>query len=264
MSSFAFRAACAGVVATLALGARPLAAQDPAAPSTAGDSSVRPLQVDGARIRPRGSLYDVLVTADSGTRHVGWHTVWVFAASFSGRPAWEILERRASHAPFAIRVTQDSSVLHRESLVPLRWEAVTGDARLVAAFTNDTVYGGATSPRARSTFTVPFSGATLTSEGALDVALQGAPLTDGWQATTAMLAADLSGARTIPVSMSVERTESVEVPAGRFDAWVVRVTAPGVERTVWVDRITQVVVKTSERPPHMPDAVVERVFVGGY
>jgi len=228
------------------------------------DSALPPLMVDGRRLRPRGSLYDVLVTTDSGTQHVGWHTVWVYDAMFSGRAAWEVFERRESHAPFVVRVTRDSSVLNRDTLHPLRWEGVAGDARMVAAFANDSVYGGTTSTQARATFTIAAPGHSLTSEGTLDVVLQAAPLADGWRATTPLVIADLSGARTVAVTLQVERTEQVAVPAGSFDAWVVRVAAPGTERLVWVDRSTQLVVKTVETPPHMPGARVERVFVGGY
>lgn len=231
------------------------AVQEPVAP---------PLAADGRRIQPRGTLYDVVVRTDSGPRHVGWHTVWVYEASFAGRPAWEVLERRSSHAPYVVRATQDSSVLRRDDLQPLRWEAAAGEARLVAAFANDSVYGGATSPEARATFTVAVPGQVVTSEGALDVLLQAAPLAEGWQAGTALLAADLSGARLVPLALSVLRTESIEVPAGRFDAWVVQASAPGVERTIWVDRRTQLVLRTLEAPAHMPGMNVERVLVGGY
>lgn len=239
-------------------------AQDTAAARGIVDSAAPRLVVDGGRLRPRGALYDVLVTSDSGTQHVGWHTVWVYEASFSNRAAWEVLERRESHAPYVARITRDSAIVSRDSLHPLRWEATAGDARLVAAFANDSVYGGTSAPVARASFTVAAPVQVITSEGTLDALLQAAPLAEGWQATADMLLPDMSGARLVPVRLTVLRSESVDVPAGRFDAWVVEVTIPGAIRAFWVDRGTQLVVRTVETPAHMPAMQVERVLVGGY
>lgn len=228
------------------------------------DTAAAPLALDGGRLRPRGSLYDVIVRTDTSEAHVGWHTVWVYDATFAGRPAWEVSERRESHAPFAVRVAHDSVIVGRDALAPLRWEAVSGDARFVAAFSNDSVYGGATAPAGRATFTSPAPTPLVTSEGMLDAALQAAALHAGWSAAASMLVADMEGARILPIHLAVEGEETVEVPAGRFDAWVVRATTSGSTRALWVDKQTQLVVRTIEMPPHMPGMTVERVLVGGY
>lgn len=243
----------------------PLAAQqgevEPA--PDGGVATSLPLRPQGSRLTPHALLYDVLVTSDSGTQHVGWHTVWIYDVSFAGNPAWEISERRESHAPFAVRVASDSVIVSRERLVPLRWEAASGDARFVAAFSNDSAYGGATSPSGRSTFTVPAPGPVITSEGSLEAALKAAPLVTGWSASAIMLVADMGGGRLESLHLSVTGDETVAVPAGSFDTWIVRAAAPGSERTLWLDKATHRVVKTSQSPPHMPGMTVERVLVGG-
>lgn len=253
----------AGIVCAV-LQAPVLRAQDVAVPRAA-DSSVaaQPLRPDGTRLRPRAMLYDMLVTGDSGTQHVGWYTVWIYDVTFAGRPAWEVSDRRESHAPFAVRVTRDSVILGRDDLAPLRWEASAGASRFVTAFSGDSAYGGATGPAARSTFTIAAPAPVVTSEGSLDALLQIAPLGTGWSASASMLVADMAGARLLPLHLAVVREEAVAIPAGQFDAWVVRAAVNGSERLIWIDKATRVVVKTSEVPPHMPGMTVERILVGG-
>lgn len=261
MRVLAFAAALAAGLLTV-----PAGAQDTAAVAgIALDTTAGPLQLDGTRLRPRGTLYDVTVRTDTtDAQHVGWHTVWVYDATFAGRPAWEVSERRESHPPFAVRVAQDSVIVGRGALEPLRWEAVSGDARFVAAFSNDSVYGGATAAAGRATFTAPAPLPLITSEGALDAALQAVPLHAGWSASASTLVADIEGGRIVPLHLAVNGEESLVVPAGRFDTWVVQATTAGSARTLWVDKATQLVVRTLERPPHMPGMTVERVLVGGY
>lgn len=260
-----FAGMLAACLAGAALNAPRLGAQDTSAVAVpAPDTTAPPLAVDGARLHPRGSLYDVLVRTDSSEAHVGWHTVWIFDATFAGRPAWEISERRESHPPFAERVAGDSVVVGREALRPLRWEAVAGDARFVAAFSNDSVYGGATAPAGRATFTAPAPVPLVTSEGELDAVLQAASLHAGWTAAASLLVADMEGARVLPLHLAVTGEETVAVPAGRFDAWVVVATTAGSSRTLWVDKRAGLVVRTLAQPPHMPGMTVERVLVGGY
>ena len=253
----------AGIIAAV-LQAPTLCAQDVTAPGAADTGvAAQPLRPDGSRLQPRGMLYDVLVTGDSGTQHVGWYTVWIYDVTFAGRPAWEVSDRRESHAPFAVRVTRDSVILGREDLAPLRWEASAGASRFVTAFSGDSAYGGATGPAARSTFTVATPAPVVTSEGSLDALLQIAPLGPGWSASASMLVADMAGARLVPLHLAVVREESVAIPSGQFDAWVVRAAVDGTERLIWIDKATRVVVKTSEVPPHMPGSTVERILVGG-
>jgi hypothetical protein len=256
--------AFAGVVAAIMIAPRLTAQDTTAVVAIVPDTTAPPLELDGTRLRPRGSLYDVTVRTDTTEAHVGWHTVWIYDATFAGRPAWEVSERRESHAPFAVRVAGDSVVVGREALQPLRWEAVSGDARFVAAFSNDSVYGGATAPAGRATFTAPAPLPLVTSAGDLDAVLQAAPLAAGWSAGASLLVADMEGARVLPLHLAVTGEETVEVPAGRFDAWVVQATTAGSARTLWVDKRTGLVVRAVEQPPHMPGMIVERVLVGGY
>ena len=156
-------------MAALLLAGRTVAAQEP-------------LRGDAARLRPVSNTYDVVVTGDSGTMLVGRHRVEVQEAAFAGSPAWMVVDHRESFEPFVRITAADTVLVGRDGLLPRRWDAHTGDARFVAAFTNDSVYGGATSPLARRTFTMAVPGTLLTSEGALDALMQTLTLYPGWSA----------------------------------------------------------------------------------
>ena len=252
----------------IALGGGPAAvlAQDPGTPvprvTTPDDSLVArtPLAVDGARLQAATHAYDVIVTSDSGARFVGRQVITVVHANFSGRPAWAVIDERVSHAPFASVVATDTVRLDQGTLRPLRWDASVGDARFVAAFARDSMYAGATSPQARQTFTVAAPGLMVTSEGALDVLLRSAPLHSTWSTQATMLVSDLGGTRSLPLELTVDRAEHLELAGHPFDVWVIRARAGDAERTLWVEKQSQVVVRTAASPAHMPGMIVERVL----
>lgn len=249
------------VMLALAAGRVPAQAPDAAASEPLASLIASPIAVDTARLRPGTYRYDVFVTSDSGTMLVGMHTVTIAEGAFAREPAWMVVERRESYQPFVVMTAIDTVLLSRGELRPLRWEGSAAGARFVAAFAGDSVYGGASAPNARHTFTVAGAPQLLTTEGALDAMLQAAPLAEDWAADAWMLVADLDTARVVPLHASVQRAAQLELPAGLFDVWVVRVTTEGAERWLWIDRRTQVVVRTAMSPAHMPGMIVERIVV---
>ena len=243
-----------------------LSAQDTGAPvgrpAAAGERAAprAPITVDAARLQAGTHAYDVIVTSDSGARLVGRQLITVVHGSFAGQPAWAVIDERVSHAPFAPIVATDTVRLDHGSLRPLRWDATVGDARFVAAFARDSMYGGATSPHGRQTFTVAAPALAVTSEGVLDVLLRSALLHATWATQATMLVIDLGGTRSLPLELTVEREERLELAGHPFDTWVVRARAGDAERTLWVEKHSQVVVRTATSPAHMPGMIVERVL----
>lgn len=219
-----------------------------------------PFQADATRLRPGVLSYDVVVTGDSSVMSVGTHRVEMQETSFAGRTAWRVIDHRESFEPFVRITASDTVLLGRDTLDPLRWDARTGDARFVAAFTSDSVYGGATSPLARRTFTLPAPDVVLTSEGALDALLQAVAFHPGWSTDAVMLVADLGGGRLVPVRLSLAYETSLTIPAGTFDVWVVHASSAGTDRWFWVDKGSGVVVRTETLSPHMPGMLVERIL----
>lgn len=261
-------------LAVVAIPAVPLAAQDTAVvrvpvPVVPAAPVVRTaLQLDAARLRAGTYRYDVVVVNDSGPRSVGTHVISIQAAAHGGRPAWAVVDHRESAPPFIVRTAIDTALLDSASLRVVRWEADAGGARFVAAFANDSIYGGGSAPGAgsasagaRQTFSIPAPRHAVTSEGALEAALQTVAFHAGWATEASMIVVDLDTARTFTLQLTVEREEQVEIPAGIFDAWVVSARAGHARRSFWIDKVTGVVLRTSETPRHMPGLIVERVLL---
>lgn len=259
----------AGVLAAALLGPRSVVAQDTLAPpvTTPAPSwrivepaTPKPLRLEPSRLRPGSYRYEVVITGDSASHIVGTHLVNVSEGLFAGRAAWSVVDVRESHPPFVVLSAVDTVMLDPSSLQTLRWDGAAGGARFVAAFGNDSVYGGASSGGGRTTFSIPAPQNLVTSEGALDALLQAAPLDTGWAAEATMLVVDLDGARALPLQLTVEREERLELPTGSFDVWTVSIRGGGSERWLWIDKSTQVVLRTASSPPHMPGMIVERVL----
>lgn len=253
----------ATMLALLAGVVRVAEAQVPAAPGTAVPPGAAPgVDAQVGQLHAATHRFDVLVTRDSAPMPVGSHTITISEGSYAGQPAWTVSEHRESREPFVPMTATDTVRLHRETLRPLHWEGHAAGARFVAAFANDSAYGGASAGPARSSFSVAAPPGLVTSEASLDAMLRAAPLGAGWRAATTMLVADLGGARVVPLQAAVEREAQLELPVGTFDVWVVRVTTEGAVRLLWVDKPTRVVVRAATLAPHMPGMVVERILSG--
>jgi hypothetical protein len=212
--------------------------------------------IDATALRPARYSYEVTVTRDGLTQPLGLQTISFADATYAGAPGWLILEARDGGGIAAL----DSVVASRDRLAPLHWGASIGQAKLVAEFTRDTVYGATASPLGRRSLIGPAPRGVIASEGMLDGLLQLAPIEDGWTADATLLVADLTGARLVAARLMVEREEEVSVPAGTFPSWVVSLRTGNGDKWLWVSKEHRIVVKSSQELSQLNGAVLDRVL----
>jgi hypothetical protein len=212
--------------------------------------------VDATSIRPTRFSYDLTLTRDGMAQPLGGQTISFTDATYAGAPSWLIFETRDGAGVQAL----DSIVATRDRLAALHWGATTGQARLAAEFTRDSVYGATSSPLGRKSLIGPAPRGVIASEGMLDGLLQVAPLDVGWSTDATLLIADLTGTRLVAGRLAAEREEDVTVPAGTFQTWVVSLRTGNGEKWLWVSKEHRIVVKSTQALSQLGGAVLDRVL----
>ena len=200
---------------------------------------------------------DTLVHRDSIWVHdslsvpIGGRTVSADEATYQGSAAWLLLETRTTERGLAT----DSLLVRRDDLRPLHWGATLGPARLSAEFVSDTALFGATSgPTGGRSVVANVPVGALVSGAMLETMLRLLPLQVGWHDSTVSVSVTLGSNLLLPTTLSVIRQETVSVPGGTFDCWVVDARAAGAETLYWVSRQNPVVVRSIEALPNMDGA----------
>lgn len=151
----------------------------------------------------------------------------------------------------------DTTTLEKGTLVVTKRTVKQGPVTLDVAFKD----GKATGTMAMGAEPKPVNfevGGVLFADGAgSDEAIGCLPLAEGYSAT--FRNADMQKMKVSLKKVSVVGAESVTVPAGTFSAWKAEVASaegdPGVS-TLWIDKATRKVVKTSTTMPQMGGAVI--------
>jgi hypothetical protein len=193
---------------------------------------------------------------DGAVQPLGQQTISFTDATYAGAPSWLILEARDGGGVPAL----DSLVVARHRLTPLHWGASIGQARLAAEFTRDSLYGATSSPLGRKSLIGPAPRGVIASEGMLDGLLRLLPIELGWSSDATLLVADVNGTRLVAGQLIVEREETVTVPAGTFESFVVALRTGNGEKRLWVSKEDRMVVRSTQVLGQSNGALLDRVL----
>ncbi len=196
------------------LGAGPVAAQPTTAPDTLSLD-----QVDGSMLQPTTLRYDVTVTAGGQSRSFSAVRA-LTATQTNGRDTWTVTDRTS--LPQATVV--DSLVLDRTTLRPVL-RRLSGPMTMSVSYT-DTSASGALQLRGRSqNIDASFDRPTLAGGANVRMALAGLPLAPNASAALPVYNEQQQSAQTL--RFDVTETDSVDTPAGTFNAFVVSIASSG-------------------------------------
>ena len=241
------------------LTAAPAAAQSPTAAAVIPEPAVT-WSVDGTRLQASVSRYELRVLRDSLVERIGERVVQVAETAYAGRAAWAVTERVT-----LVRGGEqvDSLLVTRETLHPMHRESTIGGAQLMAEFTRDSMVGAVAGPTSRRSLAHPVPPGAVVSAPVLEAMLRATALSSGWRANVPLLVIDLAGARAMLAELGLIGEERIETPAGSHDCWVLTLRAGTQERQLWVRREDALLVRSTERLPTAPGAVLEMQLLGG-
>ena len=167
--------------------------------------------------------------------------------------AWVVTET----AKMAMGDVSDKSVLEKGSLVPTSRSIKQGPVAVELTFKDNKATGTLNMSGQTRPVSVDLGGALFADGAGASAVMAALPLAEGYTATFRNF--DVQAQKVKLMQLKVTRTEKVTVPAGAFDAYKLEVTSAqgeGGKTTVWVEKGTRRVLKTSSVVPQMNGAVI--------
>ena len=201
---------------------------------------------DGSELAPATLGYQQTVQARGQTVEVT-ATRTIAKTTRDGRDAWLVVD--AAESPMG--AAADSTWVDAESLVPMRRTMHQGPAVVEMTFDGTSVSGQIQAGPQNMPLDASSDATVFVKGGALEAALTTLELAADETATLHLF--DPLGGSITPHSVAVAATESVETPAGTFEALRYELTNPDgeVTTTVWVATGSGRVVKVTEQLPAM-------------
>jgi hypothetical protein len=215
------------------------------------------MPIDAATVRPGMFSYATSLDHDTVSVPFGRRTVLMIPTSYAGVPAMLLLETRDA----AVDSARDSLFVDPVSLAPMHWNATIGRANMAFEFRGDTAYGGTSAPTGKRSQVTTIPRGALINAAMLETTLRSLPLGLGFQDSTLTLSVNPNTQVLLPTSIAVIGRETVRVPAGAFDCWVVSVHAGDRGRGLyWVSTGNPVVVQSELDVGSIPgEAYVSRL-----
>ena len=200
-------------------------------------------------VQPGTWRYSLQVARNGQSMELAQRTVTVEAAP-GNADAWRVIDETNAHG----QLLGDTVLLARRDLHPLQRRASLGPVRLSLDFDADSVRGLISAPAAPPVpVTLPMSPAVVANGASLETLLTTLPLADDWAATVLQVAPSPVGVSLALLTLRVIGEDSVEVPAGRFAVWVVRVSSGDAQQAYWLARDSGRLIGMLVTPPQSPD-----------
>lgn len=205
-------------------------------------------------VAPGSWRYTSKATANGQSTDVGSRRLTLERRGAGGWLLLDQLQNPTAEAVDSLHLAGDDLATERRSI---HARTLGGTATVTMQFGRDSIVGSVVTPGQTVPLRLSNPRGALASDGVLLVALGRLPLARAWSGTTSLL--NPQSGTTVPVALRVTGSESVTVPAGTFDAWVVTANAAGSATTFWVAKGGPVV-RILARGPQMAGGELESVL----
>lgn len=153
-------------------------------------------------------------------------------ATFEDQSVWRI----ADQAQTSMGSSTDTVLVDRENLVTKFRSASQGGGTMRVRYSNEMVTGQIQARGQSIDINKKLEAPVLSDGAGLDIFVTGLPLETGYEATLRTFNSQQQQA--VPMTLEVTGTETIDVPAGTFDTFVVEITPveEGNKRTLYVSQ----------------------------
>jgi dipeptidyl aminopeptidase/acylaminoacyl peptidase len=188
--------------------------------------------LDGSTVQPAEFTYAVAV--EMGPQKLAMTTKRTIAScDAAGRPCWRISD--VAKSPMG--ELSDVFDLDRATLRPLRRTALSGPARIELVYGDQAVTGAMTVMGQKTDVNVPLAAPVLGDGPGLELAIAGLPLAQGYRTTVRQF--DAASQKVQAFELAVTGVETVTVPAGKFETFVLEMRPLGDASGGGVVRVLQ-------------------------
>jgi len=220
----------------------------PSVPAGAEMAQTAPLPVpDTKSLKPVTLQYRSELKLAAGPEFTIESTRKLASGTHAERAVWRIEQ----FADTPQGKTEDVFILDKESLLPVRRMVKQGPANVTLDFGANTVTGSIKMPGQELPIDAKLDAQVFGNEAALDAVITALPLEEGY--STVVRTFDVMSQKVQAFRFEVVGAESVEVPAGTFDALKATMTpfeSGGAGGTLWISRnVPRRIVKTEYTIP---------------
>jgi hypothetical protein len=232
----------------------------PAEPATGVDPMLASLPApDPAALRPLEMTFSIVLTPTGGQDIQVENRQRLARVTVDSGEYWQVESSVSSPRGDA----RDTYLLHAHSLLPARRTVEQGAVHVEMEYSAGGVRGEIQAGPQKIPVDVTLDAPVLGDGASTDTYIAALPLAEGYRGTLRIL--ELNSQKVRPWSLEVTGTETIEVPAGRFECFRVELTPlddQGGESTLWfrADRPHALVMVESAPPPSKGMARVSTVL----
>lgn len=229
----------------------------PAAPlraqmSPGGSDSTRPsgarapamvTAANAARLEPGKWTYVVRLMGSSAPNRLGFRTLELRDTTYRGAPAWMLVDSRQ----LATVTLGDTLYLAKTDLAPLRRVMHTPGSDVTTEFAGDSIRATFSGDEGEGHAALAEGPGLLGNLYLLERLVAVSPVGPTWRGSASLAALGRDESGIVPLVMHTTGEESLLVPDGRFDCWIVTLDVGKGSQRMWVRKSDGVVLK--ERIP---------------
>lgn len=212
-----------------------------------------------ARLKPVKWTYMTRLMTGGAPQGLGTRTLELVPTTFKDAPAWLVIDTRR----FSTVTLAESLYVTHTDLEPLHRAAHAPNSDVVAEYAPDSIHTTFGGEHGDASVAMANEPGLLANTYLLELVVGATPLTADWRASARLAAVGPQESGVVPIETRTIGEETVIIPDGSFDCWVVAMDAGASRQTLWVRKRDGVVVK--ERIPviGMPNAQLELLLVAG-
>jgi hypothetical protein len=212
-----------------------------------------------SRLKPVKWTYMTRLMTGGPPQALGIRTLELVPTTYKGAPAWLVIDTRQ----LATVTLAESLYVSHADLEPLHRAAHAPRSDLVAEYARDSIHTTFGGERGNASVAMANEPGLLANTYLLELVVGATPLGADWRASARLAAVSPQESGVIPIETHTVGEETVVLPDGSFDCWVVAMDAGASRQKFWVRKSDGVVVK--ERIPviGMPDAQLELLLAEG-
>lgn len=215
-------------------------------------------EADGTLIEAGNMQYST--TINMGGREIKVDvTRSVEQTTYKEQPVWRIIDKAST----PMGSSTDSTILRKANLKPLYRSASQAMGKIHLKYTEESVTGEINAGNQSIKIDKELDAPVISSGAGLELYTAGLPLKEGYETTLRTF--DPQQQQTTAMTLKVTGTESVEVPAGTFEAFVIELTPveSGESSTLYVRREAPHIVirKQQELPAQMGGGTATTILI---
>jgi hypothetical protein len=239
------------------------AAVAPAAAARAAVAATSPQAAQIARwaaeVAPSKRVYVARIFSDGQAHRLGFRSLELSDATYNGANAWLLMESRT----MGTVVLAESLFVSKSNGAPLYRVAHTPDSQIDTHFTPDSVVTTFSGDSGVVRVSLPDEAGLVGNIYWLEPVLATLPLANGWKGNATTLFVGRHDHARVVMQMEVVGQDSVQVPDGTFDCWMMNLQVGDTQEHLWIRKSDRVLIKQDTPVAGIAGAKVQLLLAEG-